>query len=198
MNDALLRSGPLVLLAITCLWLMLATGRTSSAIGHTAYGFGGSTRQRAAQRLFRLNFIGGLFGAAGYVIGLKWAVLHPMIDVSASLRLTGTGDSTSGITPDGDRAVEHGAAVARGCSGEGSGRAGHHRPVRHVPKPPVFLGMLMLALGLALALPSAVIVAYTVAFWLACEIQVRDEEMFLENAFGADYAAYRQLVRRWI
>ena len=67
-----------------------------------------------------------------------------------------------------------------------------------VSRNPVFLGMLMLAVGLALALSSAVMIVCAAAFCLACEIQVRDEERLLENAFGAEYAAYRQSVRRWI
>jgi len=194
-DAALLRSGPLVLLAVTCLWLMLATGRTSSAVGHKAYGFGGSTRQRAAQRLFRLSIVGAIFGAGGYAIGLGWAVLRPMIDIPASLRLTGLAIALLGslLTAIAQSNMERrwrvgvperapDALVTTGLFG--------------MSQNPVFLGMLMLALGLALALPSAVIVACTVAFWLACEIQVWDEEMFLENAFGADYAAYWRSVRR--
>ncbi|WAP71443.1 methyltransferase family protein [Jiella pelagia] len=176
---------------------MLATGRTSSAVGHTAYGFGGTIRQQAAQRLFRVSIVGALFGAGGYAIGLEWAVLHPMIDVSASLRLTGLAIALlgSGLT-----------AIAQSNMGrrwrvgvpERAPDALVTTGLFGMSRNPVFLGMLMLALGLALALPSAVIVACTVAFWLACEIQVWDEEMFLENAFGADYTAYRRSVRRWI
>ena len=43
-------------LAATCLWLMVATRRTSSEIGRKAYGFGGSTRQQVAQGILDYRF----------------------------------------------------------------------------------------------------------------------------------------------
>ena len=63
---------------------------------------------------------------------------------------------------------------------------------------PVFLAMLTLAVGLAAALSSPVMIACAAVFWLACQIQVRDEERYLGDAFGAQYAAYRTQVRRWV
>lgn len=41
---------------------------------------------------------------------------------------------------------------------------------------PVFLGMIAKAVGLEVAVPSPAMIACAVAFWIACEIQVRDEE----------------------
>ena len=189
MTDVLLRFGPLVLLAGTCLWLMLATRRTSSAIGRKVYGFGGSGRQRLAQGLFRFSVIGALFGSASHAIGLAGAPFQ--------LRLAGLGMALLGslltvfAQSDMGRCWRVGVPEAVPDALVTTGLFG-------VSRNPVFLGMLMLAVGLALALSSAVMIVCAAAFCLACEIQVRDEERLLENAFGAEYAAYRQSVRRWI
>lgn len=197
MTDVLLRFGPLVLLAGTCLWLMLATRRTSSAIGRKVYGFGGSGRQRLAQGLFRFSVIGALFGSASHAIGLAGVALHPLADAPFQLRLAGLGMALLGslltvfAQSDMGRCWRVGVPEAVPDALVTTGLFG-------VSRNPVFLGMLMLAVGLALALSSAVMIVCAAAFCLACEIQVRDEERLLENAFGAEYAAYRQSVRRWI
>lgn len=63
---------------------------------------------------------------------------------------------------------------------------------------PIFVGMIAMALGAALA--AATWWGWTAAlvFALACHIQVRIEEAHLARAFGADYDRFRRMVPRWL
>ena len=63
---------------------------------------------------------------------------------------------------------------------------------------PIFLGMLIFVAAMTLWSPSAVTIALLAATYIALEVQVRSEEMFLENAHGEAYRAYRLRVRRWL
>ncbi len=63
---------------------------------------------------------------------------------------------------------------------------------------PIFLGMLAGLLGLFLVIPNALTLLLLVSGWLLMSVQIRLEEAFLERQHGADYASYRQRVRRWI
>lgn len=68
-----------------------------------------------------------------------------------------------------------------------------------VSRNPLYLGLIALDIGLALLMPSywsLVLVPVGVAalFWGA----IRPEERYLSAKFGADYAAYRARVRRWL
>ncbi|HEY3088651.1 MAG TPA: isoprenylcysteine carboxylmethyltransferase family protein [Jatrophihabitantaceae bacterium] len=68
-----------------------------------------------------------------------------------------------------------------------------------VSRNPLYLGLIALDFGLALLMPSfwlLVLVPVGVAalFWGA----IRPEVRYLSAKFGADYAAYRARVRRWL
>ena len=195
--EQVLRFGPFLLLATICVWLMIATRRTSSAIGGRVYGFGGTARQQAAQWLFRGAIIGGLVGTAGHAAGLEWPVLQPLFEAALPLRLAGLMLALAGQFLIVFAQSNMGRRWRVGVPDEAPDAlvtTGLFAASRN----PVFLGMLALAIGLALAVPSAVMIACTLAFWLGCEIQVRDEERFLQHAFGPAYIAYRSAVRRWI
>lgn len=200
MNDAvdqLLRFGPLVVLAVTAAWLALATRRTSASIGSHAYGFGQSVRQRLARLLFTGSLVGAALALVAYSAGATTPLLHPIADEAPIVRLTGLGLAIGGqaltLFARGDMGrrwrigvpeVAPDALVTTGLFG--------------LSRNPVFVGMLMMAAGLAVAVPSPAVIACAVAFWIACEIQVRDEERFLQHSFGPAYADYRSAVRRWI
>ncbi|MCK5931696.1 Phospholipid methyltransferase [Fulvimarina manganoxydans] len=195
--EDLLRFGPLVFLAATCLWLMVATRRTSSEIGRKAYGFGGSTRQQVAQGLFRVSVVAALLSTAGHAAGLDWAVLVPLFADPAWMRYAGLALALGGslltmfAQSNMGRRWRVGVPDAAPDALVTAGLFGFSRN-------PVFLAMLTLAVGLAAALSSPVMIACAAVFWLACQIQVRDEERYLGDAFGAQYAAYRTQVRRWV
>ena len=64
---------------------------------------------------------------------------------------------------------------------------------------PLYVGLLALHLAIALLVPSfwavvALPVSVLAVWWGA----VRPEERFLQQRFGAEYAAYTRRVRRWL
>lgn len=64
---------------------------------------------------------------------------------------------------------------------------------------PMYLGMALIAAGLAIILHSAVALALVpVAMIVIQTLVIAREEAFLASVFGAPYAAYRRKVRRWI
>ena len=172
-----LRLGPGIILLTTCVWLMIATSRTSSMIGGKAYGFAGTARQQVAQGLFRLSVIGALGALIGYAAEIRWPILRPvgklewLHAVGLALALAGQFLTVFAQSSMGKRwrvgvpFAAPDALVTQALFG--------------VSRNPVFLGLLAMALGLALAVPSIAMIVCATAFWLACEIQVRYEERFL-------------------
>ena len=64
---------------------------------------------------------------------------------------------------------------------------------------PLYVGLLVLYLGVALLLPSVwAIVLFPVAVALLLWGAILPEERFLHERFGAPYDAYRRRVRRWL
>ena len=63
---------------------------------------------------------------------------------------------------------------------------------------PMYLGHLIFMLGLALTFWSwlALVILVVRAYWF--QLRVQRDEVRLENIFGAEYAAYRAQVKRWI
>ena len=67
-----------------------------------------------------------------------------------------------------------------------------------VSRNPIFLGMLVMLVGLLLLLPTAVTLTITVLGFVLIHVQVRLEEAFLTEKYGEDYRKYQMNVRRWI
>ncbi|MDX2201147.1 MAG: isoprenylcysteine carboxylmethyltransferase family protein [Hyphomicrobiaceae bacterium] len=64
---------------------------------------------------------------------------------------------------------------------------------------PIYTGMLLGLVGLAVLLDTAWLLAVLVPFYLVIRYGVvAREEAYLERKFGADYLAYKGAVRRWI
>jgi len=199
-NDAveqLLRFSPPIVLIITATWLALATRRTSASIGGRAYSFGRSLRQRIARLLFAGSIVGALLALVAYATGATGWFLLPMTGEASIVRLAGLflamgGQALTLFAQDdmgrrwrvGVPETAPDALVTTGLFG--------------LSRNPVFLGMLAMAAGLAVAVPSPAMIVCAVVFWIACEIQVRDEERFLQRSFGPAYIVYRKAVRRWI
>ena len=74
--------------------------------------------------------------------------------------------------------------------------------VRHglfgVSRNPIFLGMLVMLMGLLLLLPTAVTLTVTALGIVLIHVQVRLEEAFLTEKYGEEYRKYQTSVRRWI
>ncbi|WP_061937605.1 isoprenylcysteine carboxylmethyltransferase family protein [Aureimonas sp. AU22] len=195
--DDLLRFGPAVVLAVTVAWLALATCRTSREIGGRAYGFGRSIRQTLARILFAAAVVGGLVALGLHAVGSASAAFAPLAGEATAVRLAGLALAVAGQVLTVVAMSEMGRRWRVGIPDEApdvlvtTGLFGLSRN-------PVFLGMLAMASGLAVAVPSPAAIACALAFWIGCEVQVRDEERFLERSFGPAYTAYRSAVRRWI
>lgn len=72
--------------------------------------------------------------------------------------------------------------------------SGQYRHVRN----PMYVAILAIVLGQALAFGSVRLLAYAAFLWLVFHAWVLGyEEPKLAATFGASYAAYRQKVRRW-
>lgn len=72
---------------------------------------------------------------------------------------------------------------------------GFYRHVRN----PMYVAVLAIILGQALLFADVMLLAYGLAFWLACHLFVVSyEEPTLRRSFGADYDAFRANVPRWI
>lgn len=67
-----------------------------------------------------------------------------------------------------------------------------------VSRNPIFLGMLVMLIGLLLILPTAVTLTVTVLGVVLIHIQVRLEENFLVENYGEEYRKYQMSARRWI
>lgn len=67
-----------------------------------------------------------------------------------------------------------------------------------VSRNPIFLGMLIMLIGLLLILPTAATLVITVLGFVLIHVQVRLEEAFLLEKYGEDYRNYQKRVRRWI
>ncbi|WP_061929863.1 isoprenylcysteine carboxylmethyltransferase family protein [Aureimonas sp. AU22] len=192
-----LRFGPAIVLAVIVAWLVLATYRTSREIGGRAYGFGMSIRQTLARVLFAAAVVGGLVALGLHAAGSASAAFAPLAGEASAIRLAGLALAVAGQVLTVVARSEMGCRWRVGIPDEApdalvtTGLFGLSRN-------PVFLGMLAMAAGLAVAVPSLAVIACALAFWIACEVQVRDEERFLERSFGPAYTAYRSAVRRWI
>jgi protein-S-isoprenylcysteine O-methyltransferase Ste14 len=67
-----------------------------------------------------------------------------------------------------------------------------------ISRNPIFLGMLVMLVGLLLILPTAATLTITVLGFVLIHVQVRLEEAFLTKKYGEDYRKYQISVRRWI
>jgi protein-S-isoprenylcysteine O-methyltransferase Ste14 len=64
---------------------------------------------------------------------------------------------------------------------------------------PIYLGMLAILIGLAIALNTAWLLVASVPFYLVIRFGViTREEAYLERKFGNTYRSYKSRVRRWV
>ncbi len=67
-----------------------------------------------------------------------------------------------------------------------------------VSRNPIFLGMLVMLVGLLFAIPTAATLIVTLLGFALIHIQVRLEEPFLVDKYGEAYRVYQKRVRRWL
>jgi len=66
-----------------------------------------------------------------------------------------------------------------------------------VSRNPIFLGMLVMLIGLLFTIPTAATLIVTLLGFMLIHIQVRLEEPFLLDKYGEAYRVYQKRVRRW-
>jgi protein-S-isoprenylcysteine O-methyltransferase Ste14 len=67
-----------------------------------------------------------------------------------------------------------------------------------VSRNPVFLGILLVAIGIVLAIPNSLALAALGATYIALSVQIRLEESYLEGWLGSSYLDYAARVNRWV
>ena len=67
-----------------------------------------------------------------------------------------------------------------------------------VSRNPIFLGMLIMLVGMLFILPTAATLVITVLGFVLIHVQVRLEEAFLLEKYGEECRRYQARVRRWI
>ena len=67
-----------------------------------------------------------------------------------------------------------------------------------VSRNPIFLGMIIMLVGLLFTVPTAATLVVTLLGIVLIHIQVRLEEAFLLDKYGETYRDYQKRVRRWI
>ncbi len=63
---------------------------------------------------------------------------------------------------------------------------------------PIYLGILTMIAGAALAVPGPLTIGAFVVTFVGLQSIIAEEEAYLEERFGDEYAAYKKRVRRWI
>lgn len=63
---------------------------------------------------------------------------------------------------------------------------------------PIFVGILLVMLGLFLVLSNALTLLALVLTWVVLQVQARMEEAYLRKVQGVEYERYCQKVRRWL
>ena len=71
--------------------------------------------------------------------------------------------------------------------------------IYRITRNPMYLGLLLLLIGIAIWLGNIVNVVMLIAFvWYITWFQIKPEEEALEKLFGADFHAFKNQTRRWL
>ena len=136
---------------------------------------------------------GGLMTLGGWATP-QWKVPFPgRLVVSGALALAGIAVSGLGVAS--FRKARTTVNPLKPETSTSLVRSGIYRCTRN----PMYLGFLTVLLGLGVFLSNPLALAPIPLFVLyMTRFQIRPEERALESRFGAEFAAYREQVRRWI
>ena len=69
----------------------------------------------------------------------------------------------------------------------------------HYTRNPMYVGLLVILIGFGIWLGSiAPFLALPLFYWLITNMQIKPEEVILEEKFGQEYLEYKKRVRRWL
>lgn len=179
---------PLALVGLVII-ATLGRGRSVRArSGASAWAFAGS---RGLQRLSGAAFV---LSAAALLTG---AVLLASGWFLPAVLLAGTGLITIGAMIVIAAQVQMGNAWRVGVR-EGDAPLFITAGLFRISRNPIFVGMILMAIGTALAVGAAWCWAAAIVFALACDIQTRIEEAHLSHEFGEAYEDFQRRVPRWL
>ena len=70
--------------------------------------------------------------------------------------------------------------------------------IYRISRNPAFVGFDLMYIGLLLAFPNIIHLLFAIFPIVMLHLQIRQEEVFLRNTFGAEYEEYCRMVRRYI
>lgn len=186
----MLASVPLLLFVLVILATLLRgrAVRAGSGIGAWAF-FEARGVQRAAGLAFALS-IAVLVAAAVFVAAGGIAGSPPWLAAGGAIMALGTLIVIAAQ-------VQMGAAWRVGVR-QGDAPLFVTAGLFRFSRNPIFVGMIAMAAGAALAIPAWWTAAAALAFALACRVQVAIEEAHLARAFGPAYDDFRRRVPRWL
>lgn len=179
---------------------LMATAAAARKAGRTLWLFGaGSEPQTLPAMLFRLSFAGALLWPLVQLAGYA-----PSTDDPIRRYLDGSlGDAIGLPLVIGGAFVAFASQVYMGLSwriGAATGEVGtivESGPFAY-SRNPVFVGQILLFIGLFLVMPSVVQGMLAIAMTIAAVLQVQIEERVLTKSLGQAYADYRTRVPRWL
>lgn len=176
---------------------LLLSAQASKEAGRSVWLFGqGSHDQRLPALLFRLAFAGAvIWSPIAYVSGFsgRWTILPE----SATLDVAGNVLAAMGA------AIAIASQTYMGRSwriGAAEGELGDivdNGPFA-LSRNPVFVGQVILFLGLALSISDVAHMAMLAGILIAVRVQVGIEERVLTESVGDAYRSYCKRVRRWL
>jgi protein-S-isoprenylcysteine O-methyltransferase Ste14 len=145
----------------------------------------------------RQRLIGSAFGICFGVIGIATVRIAEGIDAELIRDLGGAGCAVAGAAIVIVAQRQMGTAWRVGLR-EGDAPHVVATGLYRVSRNPIYLGMVILALGTALMAATWWAWAALIGFIVACQFTIMGEEAHLSSTLGDDYAQFRVKVPRWI
>ncbi len=180
---------PLIALAVMLLASLLRGRAVRRQSGVSAWAFMQTAGTARLAGLLFAGSIGMIVFASGLLAGRH--LVDPVAAIPAGLLCL------AGLAIVVIAQLQMGAAWRIGFR-EGDAPLFVSRGLYRVSRNPIFLGMIMVAVGTAIAAGYWWTWAAAGLFALVCHIQVMLEERHLAANFGDAYAAFRQQVPRWL
>ena len=178
---------PLIALAVIFVASIWRGRSVSRASGDNAWAFGSAKgRQRLAGVAFAISIVILAFAAAeaAFSSGSAYALIGALVSIA--------GGAIVIIAQ-----FQMGRAWRVGVR-EGDAPLFIQHGLFRFSRNPIFVGMMLVGLGIALTANSWWAWTALLAFVLACREQVRIEEVHLNDSFGRAYISFNNDVPRWI
>lgn len=185
----MLSSVPLLLFVAVLIATLVRGRAVRKASGRSAWAF---TAARGLQRI-----AGAAFALSGFTLGAAAIVVALAGDRSIPALAAGSAFAALGALIVVVAQVQMGAAWRVGVR-DGDAPLFITAGLFRFSRNPIFVGMILMAAGIAVAAGSWWAIAAAAIFAIACDVQTRVEEVHLSRAFGAAYDDFRHTTPRWL